>query len=76
RVFHYEDDGRGIIKRGIVQRIGNSWRNARNHLFHKVYDEELTFDQNLKRKPAGIEANHWKKFIEYRLSEDTKVTNA
>ncbi|XP_015970414.1 uncharacterized protein LOC107493895 [Arachis duranensis] len=35
RVFHYEDDGRGIIKRGIVQRIGNSWRNARNHLFHK-----------------------------------------
>ncbi|XP_057730649.1 uncharacterized protein LOC130945982 [Arachis stenosperma] len=55
RVFHYEDNGKGIIKRKIVQRIGNSWRNARNHLFHKVYDEELTFDQNLKRKPAGIE---------------------
>ncbi|RYR48011.1 uncharacterized protein [Arachis hypogaea] len=72
RVFHYEDDGKGIIKPGIVQRIGNSWRNARNHLFHKVYDEELTFDQNLKRKPAGIEANHWKKFLEYRLNEDTK----
>ncbi|XP_057730388.1 uncharacterized protein LOC130945697 [Arachis stenosperma] len=72
RVFHYKDDGKGIIKRGIVQRIGNSWRNVRNHLFHKVYDEELTFDQNLKRKPAGIEANHWKKFLEYRLSEDTK----
>ncbi|RYR20498.1 hypothetical protein Ahy_B03g065655 [Arachis hypogaea] len=35
RVFHYEDDGRGIIKRGIVQRIGSSWRNARNHLFRK-----------------------------------------
>ncbi|XLS85819.1 hypothetical protein HN51_035985, partial [Arachis hypogaea] len=58
RVFHYEDDGRGIIKRGIVQRIGSSWRNARNHLFRKVYDEELTFEKNLKRKPAGIEANH------------------
>ncbi|RYR49751.1 hypothetical protein Ahy_A07g036265 [Arachis hypogaea] len=72
RVFHYEDDGKGIIKRGIVQRIENFWRNARNHLFHKVYDEELTFDQNLKRKPAGIEANHWKKFLEYRLNEDTK----
>ncbi|XP_057719245.1 uncharacterized protein LOC130933638 [Arachis stenosperma] len=72
RVFHYEDDGKGIIKRGIVQRIENSWRNARNHLFHKVYDEELTFDQNLKGKPAGIKANHWKKFLEYRLNEDTK----
>ncbi|RYR26043.1 hypothetical protein Ahy_B02g060172 [Arachis hypogaea] len=61
RVFHYEDDGRGIIKQGIVQRIGSSWRNARNHLFHKVYDEELTFEENLKPKPAGMEANHWKK---------------
>ncbi|XLS81900.1 hypothetical protein HN51_047731, partial [Arachis hypogaea] len=65
RVFHYEDDGRGIIKQGIVQRIGSSWRNARNHLFHKVYDEELTFEENLKPKPAGMEANHWKKFLEY-----------
>nr|XP_025607274.1 uncharacterized protein LOC112698075 [Arachis hypogaea] len=63
---------KGIIKRGIAQRIENSWRNARNHLFHKVYDEKLTFDQNLKRKPAGIKANHWKKFLEYRLNEDTK----
>ncbi|XP_020972485.1 uncharacterized protein LOC110269161 [Arachis ipaensis] len=67
RVFHYEDDGRGIIKRGIVKRIGSSWRNTRNHLFHKVYDEELTFAENLKRKPA--------KFLEYRLDEDTQWKN-
>ncbi|XLT14283.1 hypothetical protein HN51_059973, partial [Arachis hypogaea] len=63
QVFHYKDDGRGRIKRRIVQRIGRSWRNVRNHLFHKVYDKELTFEENLKRKPAGIEANHWKKFF-------------
>ncbi|XP_020972776.1 uncharacterized protein LOC110269338 [Arachis ipaensis] len=55
RVFHYEDDGRGRIKREIIQRIGRSWRNARNHLFHKVYDKELTFEENLKCKLAGIE---------------------
>ncbi|XP_025685566.1 uncharacterized protein [Arachis hypogaea] len=55
QVFHYKDDGRGRIKRRIVQRIGRSWRNVRNHLFHKVYDKELTFEENLKRKPAGIE---------------------
>ncbi|XLS52182.1 hypothetical protein HN51_012859, partial [Arachis hypogaea] len=72
RVFHYEDDGRGRIKRRIVQRIERSWRNARNHLFHKVYDEELTFEESLKRKPAGIESNHWKKFIQYQLNEDTQ----
>nr|XP_025679024.1 uncharacterized protein LOC112778979 [Arachis hypogaea] len=72
RAFHYEDDGRGRIKWGIVQRIERSWRNARNHLFHKVYDKELTFEENLKRKPSGIKANHWKWFIEYRLKEDTQ----
>nr|XP_025652079.1 uncharacterized protein LOC112748086 [Arachis hypogaea] len=72
RVFHYEDDKRGWIKRKILQRIGNCWRNSRNYLFHKVYDEELTFEENIKRKPAGIEANHWKKFLEYRLDDDTK----
>nr|XP_025610796.1 uncharacterized protein LOC112703501 [Arachis hypogaea] len=72
RVFHYEDDKRGWIKQGIVQKIGSCWRNSRNHLFHKVYDEELTFEQNIKRKPPGIEANHWKKFLQYRLDEDTK----
>ncbi|RYR78412.1 hypothetical protein Ahy_A01g003207 [Arachis hypogaea] len=43
--------GRGIIKREIVQRIGSSKRNARNYLFHKFYDKELTFEENLKRKP-------------------------
>ncbi|XP_057744890.1 uncharacterized protein LOC130962735 [Arachis stenosperma] len=55
RVFHYEDDKRGWIKRRIVQRIGSCWRNSRNHLFYKVYDEELTFEENIRRKPAGIE---------------------
>ncbi|RYR73740.1 hypothetical protein Ahy_A02g008229 [Arachis hypogaea] len=41
-------------------------------MFHKIYDKELTFEKNLKRKPAGIDANHWKRFIEYRLKEDTQ----
>ncbi|RYR16280.1 hypothetical protein Ahy_B04g073279 [Arachis hypogaea] len=72
RVFHYEDDKRGWIKRGILQRIRSCWRNLRNHLFHKVYDEELNFEKNIKRKPVGIEANHWKKFLQYRLDKDTK----
>ncbi|KAL4338200.1 hypothetical protein AHAS_Ahas12G0186400 [Arachis hypogaea] len=37
-------------KAEIVQRIGSCWKNVRNHLFHK-------------RKPAGIEADHWKSFF-------------
>ncbi|XP_020978278.1 uncharacterized protein LOC110271615 [Arachis ipaensis] len=75
RVFHYEDDGRGRIKRKIIQRIGRSWRNTRNLLFHKVYDKELTFEENVNRKPPGIDGNHWKWFLEYQLKEDTHVTN-
>ncbi|RYQ97868.1 hypothetical protein Ahy_B08g093941 [Arachis hypogaea] len=38
----------------------------------KVYDGELTFEENIKRKPTRIEADHWKKFFQYRLDEDTK----
>nr|XP_025635495.1 uncharacterized protein LOC112729537 [Arachis hypogaea] len=72
RVFYYEDDKRGWIKQEILQRIENCWRNSRNHLFHKIYDEELTFEENIKRKPVGIEANHWKKFLQYRMDDDTK----
>ncbi|RYR29111.1 hypothetical protein Ahy_B01g053412 [Arachis hypogaea] len=75
RVFHYEDDKKGWIKLGILQRIGSCWRNSRNHLFHKVYDEELTFEQNIKRKPARIEANHWKKFLQYRRSVEKNTVN-
>ncbi|RYR08169.1 hypothetical protein Ahy_B05g075734 [Arachis hypogaea] len=61
-----------FLQRGILQRIGSCWRNSRNHLFHKVYEKELTFEENIKRKPAGIEVNHWKKFLQYRLDDDTK----
>ncbi|XLS80484.1 hypothetical protein HN51_046315, partial [Arachis hypogaea] len=75
RVFYYEDDKRGWIKQEILQRIENCWRNSRNHLFHKIYDEELTFEENIKRKPVGIEANHWKKFLQYRMDDDTKSSD-
>ncbi|XP_072072231.1 uncharacterized protein [Arachis hypogaea] len=75
RVFHYEDDGRGRIKQEIIQRMGRNWRNARNLLFHKLYDKEQTFEENVKRKPSGIDANYWKWFLEYRLKEDTQITN-
>ncbi|RYR24887.1 hypothetical protein Ahy_B02g058461 [Arachis hypogaea] len=72
RVFHYEDNRGGRIKRGIIQRIGKSWKNTRNLLFYKFYDSRKTFEKNANHKPSGIDANHWKWFLEYWLKDDTK----
>ncbi|XP_020968026.1 uncharacterized protein LOC107617263 [Arachis ipaensis] len=72
RVFHYEDDGGRRIKRIIIQRIGRNWKNTRNNLFHKFYDSRRTFEQDANHKPSGIDANHWKWFLEYRLKDSTK----
>ncbi|KAL4381539.1 hypothetical protein AHAS_Ahas04G0143600 [Arachis hypogaea] len=55
-----------------LQPIGQ--KEARNHLFHKVYDEEESFEENAKRKPSGIDAQQWRWFLNYRLKESTKKT--
>ncbi|RYR36292.1 hypothetical protein Ahy_A10g051284 [Arachis hypogaea] len=36
RVFHYEDDARGKIKRDILKRIGKNWKDTRHH-FNLAY---------------------------------------
>ncbi|RYR39491.1 hypothetical protein Ahy_A09g045044 [Arachis hypogaea] len=53
RVFHYEDDAKGKIKRDILKRIGNNLKDTRNHLFHRY-------------------KNDWKKFVDYRLNDETQ----
>ncbi|KAL4299684.1 hypothetical protein AHAS_Ahas17G0125500 [Arachis hypogaea] len=60
------------IKRVMIQRLGKIWKEARNHLFHKVYDEEESFEENAKRKPSRIDAQQWRWFLNYRLKESTK----
>ncbi|XP_015953320.2 uncharacterized protein LOC107477763 [Arachis duranensis] len=46
-----------------------SWKTMSKASKEHAYDQ---VKENLKRKPAGIEANHWKKFLQYRLDDDTK----
>nr|XP_025608041.1 uncharacterized protein LOC112701506 [Arachis hypogaea] len=72
RTFLYEEDDKGKIKRVMIQRLGKNWKEARNHLFHKVYDEKESFEVNAKRNPSGIDAQQWRWFIHYRLKESTK----
>ncbi|RYR43607.1 hypothetical protein Ahy_A08g040026 [Arachis hypogaea] len=70
-IKEHDDEG-GRIKRRIIQRIGRNWKNTRNNLFHKFYSSRRTFEQNANHKPSGINANHWKWFLEYRLKDSTK----
>ncbi|KAL4330764.1 hypothetical protein AHAS_Ahas13G0432700 [Arachis hypogaea] len=73
--FRYEEDDKGTIKRVMIQRLGKIWKEERNHLFHKVYDEEESYEVNAKRNPSGIDAQQWRWFLYYRLKESTKVIN-
>ncbi|XP_057763489.1 uncharacterized protein LOC130983285 [Arachis stenosperma] len=72
RVFHYEDDAGGKIKSDMLKRIGKNWKDTRNHLFHMCYKQIRTYEENLKHHPAGIDKNDWKKFVDYRLKEETQ----
>nr|XP_025675670.1 uncharacterized protein LOC112775960 [Arachis hypogaea] len=49
RTFLYEEDDKGKIKRVMIKRLGKIWKEARNHLFHKVYDEKESFEKMCKQ---------------------------
>ncbi|RYR04344.1 hypothetical protein Ahy_B06g084034 [Arachis hypogaea] len=72
QVFYYEDDAGGKIKRDILKRIGKNWKDSRHHLFHRCYKQIRTYEENLKHHPKGIDKNDWKKFVDYRLNEETQ----
>nr|XP_025678846.1 uncharacterized protein LOC112778775 [Arachis hypogaea] len=69
RVFYYEDDAGGKIKRRIMKRIGKNWKDTRHNLYHKCYKETRTYEKNLDHRPKGIEENEWKRFLNYRQKE-------
>ncbi|XP_072053123.1 uncharacterized protein [Arachis hypogaea] len=56
----------------MLKRIGKNWKDTRNHLFHMCYKQIRTYEKNLKHHPAGIDKNDWKKFVDYRLNEETQ----
>ncbi|QHN88403.1 uncharacterized protein DS421_16g563250 [Arachis hypogaea] len=67
-----KDDAGGKIKRDILKRIGKNWKDSRHHLFHRCYKQIRTYEENLRHHPKGIDKNDWKKFVDYRLNEDTQ----
>ncbi|XP_057719466.1 uncharacterized protein LOC130933876 [Arachis stenosperma] len=71
-MFHFEEDSRGIIKGIISKMLGRAWKETRNRLYHRYYDVELSLAANIKNRPDGITADHWKRFLDYRNSKETQ----
>lgn len=69
--FHIVDNR---LKNDIMKRIGKAWKDTRSILFHEFYDSTLSKEENVANRPPGIDENHWRWFIDYRLSEKTQVT--
>ncbi|KAL4322489.1 hypothetical protein AHAS_Ahas14G0215600 [Arachis hypogaea] len=72
-LFDFEEDSRGMIKRTILKMLGRAWKDTRNHLYNHFYKSDLTLEQNIKGRPKGITADHWRWFLDYRNSEEKKV---
>ncbi|KAL4396463.1 hypothetical protein AHAS_Ahas01G0094400 [Arachis hypogaea] len=72
RTFLYEEDDRRKRKKVMIQRLEKIWKEARNHLYHKCYDEQMSWEENLKKKPSRINIQQWRWFVNYRLKESTK----
>ncbi|RYR18468.1 hypothetical protein Ahy_B03g063091 [Arachis hypogaea] len=71
-MFHFEEDSRGIIKGIIFKMLGRAWKETRNILYHHCYDPELSLAANIENRPDGITADHWRRFLDYRNSEETQ----
>ncbi|XP_025650896.1 uncharacterized protein [Arachis hypogaea] len=52
--------------------LGRAWKDTRSHLYHYFYKADRTLEENIRRRPPGITADHWRWFLDYRNSEDTK----
>ncbi|MED6120349.1 hypothetical protein PIB30_020029 [Stylosanthes scabra] len=67
--FDYQNE---TIKGDMLKSLGKFWKEAKNKLFHDYYDPRKTLEQNVNARPKGIDEDHWRRFLRYRLRPDTK----
>ncbi|XP_057745579.1 uncharacterized protein LOC130963488 [Arachis stenosperma] len=72
-MFHFEEDSRGIIKRIIFKMLGRAWKETKNRLYHRFYDEELSLEENIENRPDRITEDHWRWFLNYHHSDETQA---
>ncbi|RYR39695.1 hypothetical protein Ahy_A09g045277 isoform D [Arachis hypogaea] len=56
----------------MLKNLGKVWKDTRHRLFHQFYDHTLSIEENIARRPSRIDENHWRWFIDYRLSKKTR----
>lgn len=71
KYFRVADDR---LKGYIMKSMGKTWKDTRHNLFHQFYKDTLSMEENIAKRPAGIDEDHWRLFLEYRLSDKTQVT--
>ncbi|RYR14739.1 hypothetical protein Ahy_B04g071429 [Arachis hypogaea] len=47
-------------------------KEMRNRLYHNYYDSQLTLEKNIEGRPPGITIDHWRWYLDYRNSEETR----
>ncbi|RYR61471.1 hypothetical protein Ahy_A04g018649 isoform A [Arachis hypogaea] len=47
-------------------------KETRLRLYDTFYEPTFTFEQNIKHRLPGIDREHWRKFLEYRVKAETK----
>ncbi|KAL4299918.1 hypothetical protein AHAS_Ahas17G0148900 [Arachis hypogaea] len=52
--------------------LGRAWKEMRNRLYYHYYDSELSLEENIENRPDGITADHWRWFLDYCNSEETR----
>ena len=66
------EDGR--LRDYMMKSIGKTWKDTRCSLYHSFYKESLTFEENVARRPGGIDLDQWTWFLQYRKDKKTQVT--
>ncbi|XP_060203412.1 uncharacterized protein LOC132631732 [Lycium barbarum] len=64
------EDGR--LRDYMMKSIGKTWKNTRCSLYHRFYKESLTFEENVARRPGGIDLDQWTWFLQYRKDKKTQ----
>ncbi|KAL4392047.1 hypothetical protein AHAS_Ahas03G0306000 [Arachis hypogaea] len=72
KMFHFDEDRGGRIKKIILQSIGKSSKKTRGRLYDSYYKLTRTFKQNLEDHLAGIDKEYWRWFLDYPNDPNTK----
>ncbi|XP_059283833.1 uncharacterized protein LOC132037350 [Lycium ferocissimum] len=55
-----------------MKSIGKKWKDTGFNLHHRFYKEPLTLEENVARRPSGIDPDQWIWFLQYSKDKKTQ----